>query len=135
MTVKLEDIELGIEFASTNYGCNEAYIDIERGTLHLTGDAVDEPIPDDLDNRKKYYLLPDKRKLDLGKNLAIRFASEDIPDHLDTVYDIFRKQGAYSYYKNLLNSLGKLEDWYAYEELALKKAMIDWCKENNINFS
>ncbi|WP_409419572.1 UPF0158 family protein [Marinomonas sp. RS-M-Aa-14] len=135
MTVKLDDIEWAIEFASSGCGDSEAYLDTESGAIYYIGDAVEEPIPDDLYDSDKYLQIPDKRELDLGKHLVIRFTSEKIPEHLDTVYDMFRKQGAYSRLKDLLGSLELLDAWYTYEELALKQATIDWCKANNINFS
>ncbi|NLQ18601.1 hypothetical protein HGG82_13390 [Marinomonas sp. M1K-6] len=135
MTVTLDDIELAIEFASSGCGDCEAYLDTQSGTIYYIADAVEEPIPDDLHDSDQYLQIPEKREFDLGRSLAIRFTSEKIPEHLDTVYEMFRRQGAYSRLKDFLDSLGLLDAWHAYESLALREATIDWCKANNIQFS
>ena len=48
MNVNLSDIEWAVEFASMGYGDHEAYLDTETGAIYYVGDAVEEPVPDDL---------------------------------------------------------------------------------------
>ena len=48
------------------------------------------------------------------------------------MYSIFRRKGAYSRYKDFLESKGVLENWYEYENERQKVALKEWCKENNI---
>lgn len=135
MTAKISDIEWAVEFASAGFGDHEAYIDKQSGAIFYVGDAVEEDIPDELFDNSRYIAVPDKRDLGLGKRLAIRFISEHLPTKLDKTYDIFSRSGAYGRFKELLTSANKLDDWYSYEELALKKAIIEWCNEYSVKFS
>lgn len=132
MNVNLSDIEWAVEFASTGYGDYEAYLDTETGAIYYVGDAVEEPIPDDLFEHSKYLAIPSKFDLGLGKKLAISFVAETLPDHLDKTYEIFSRKGAYARFKALLSALNKLDSWYSYEEQSLKKAIKDWCNINSI---
>jgi hypothetical protein len=134
MPATLDDIEWAIEFASSGFGDHEAYINIDTGEIYYVGDAVEEPIPDDLYESDRYIIFPSKRDLDLGKRLALRFVAESIPHKLDAAYKIFSRSGAYSRFKMLLESTSKLENWYAYENEALKEAAVQWCKDNGIEF-
>ncbi|WP_395343018.1 UPF0158 family protein [Ningiella sp. W23] len=134
MAAKLDDIEWAIEFASSGLGDHEAFINIDNGEIYYVGDAVEEPIPDDLYESDRYLMFPSKQDLGLGKRLAIQFIAESIPEKLDFGYDIFRRRGAYSKFKALLESKGKLESWYKYEEAALKRATIEWCRDNDVEF-
>jgi hypothetical protein len=131
---KIDDIEWAIEFASSGFGDHEAYINLDTGEIYYIGDAVEEPIPDDLYESDRYLLFPSKQDLDLGKRLALSFIAESIPDKLEFGYDIFSRRGAYAKFKTLLESKGKLESWYAYEVAALRRATIQWCRDNDVEF-
>ena len=72
---------------------------------------------------------------DRGKPLVLEFASEYIPEQIDRVSEIFSRKGAYQHFKALLTDIGKLEDWYKYESDKQKEALIQWCKENEIDVS
>ena len=134
MPAKIDDIEWAIEFASSGFGDHEAYINLDTGEIYYIGDAVEEPIPDDLYESDRYLLFPSKQDLDLGKRLALSFIAESIPDKLEFGYDIFSRRGAYAKFKTLLESKGKLESWYAYEVAALRRATIQWCRDNDVEF-
>jgi len=133
MQVTLDDLEMAVEFASSNFSDSEAYLDTENGKIYYVGDLVDEAPPDDIYDNKKYICVPSKSELDLGKSLAIQFTAESLPHKLDGVYNIFSRKGAHSKFKRMLESLDQLENWYAFEQAALKRAILDWCKENGIN--
>ncbi|MFC1532038.1 UPF0158 family protein [Thermodesulfobacteriota bacterium] len=62
----------------------------------------------------------------------MEFTSEYLPEELDKVYSIFHRKGAYSRYKDLLESKGMLEDWYRFENERRNLALKEWCRENNI---
>lgn len=125
--INIDDIQLGVEFASSDYGDNEAFLNIENGEIHFVGDVVDEIPPSDLYENEKYVQLPSKVDLDLGKRLAINFIVTALPGKLDETYLIFSRKGAYSRFKSMLVSAEKLENWYAYEDAESKKAILDWC--------
>jgi hypothetical protein len=76
--------------------------------------------------------VPHKNDLDLGKNLVMEFVSEFLPKELDIVYSIFRRQGAYRRYKDLLDQKGLLDEWYKFENERQKAALKEWCAENGI---
>ena len=135
MQVKIDDIEMAIEFASSSSFDSEAFINIETGEIHYVSDVVDEPAPSDIYENKKYICVPGRADLDLGKPLAIDFVAKFIPDKLDLAYEIFRRKGAYSKFKNLLASLNQLDNWYAHEQSSLRNAALEWCSESGINVS
>lgn len=135
MPAKLSDIEWAVEFASSGLGDHEAYINLDSGDIYYVGDAVEEPAPDDLYDSDRYILFPSKRDLDLGKRLALSFVAESLPNKLDTAYEIFSRKGAYAKFKVLLESSGQVENWYAYEQSELRKAIVIWCEENGVTLS
>ena len=135
MHADLSDIELAMEFVSSDYSFdNEAYVNSETGEIYYSGDAVDEELPEDIYENDKYILIPTKRDLDLGKRVALDFASEEIPDEFNNVNSIFGSRGTYSRFKSLLHSLGCTDKWYAYENKAMRDAVIEWCKGNSIQY-
>ena len=135
MNIKLSDIEWAVEFMSFGYGDHEAYLDTQSGAIHYVADAVEEQVPEDLYENSKFLALPSKRDLGFGKKVAIRFVTENLPEHLDKAYEIFSRKGAYARFKELLGSSNKLDAWYSYEEDCLKQAIIEWCNTNNVNFN
>ncbi|WP_404924701.1 hypothetical protein [Mesorhizobium sp. ORM16] len=105
MPVSFADILLAFEFVSSGgTGEHQAFLCKQSGTLYwqseFTGD-LDE-LPDDIDDSDKYVQIPDKRKLELGKPLALDFAREFLPDEVGDVREIFSKRAAYARFKNLL---------------------------------
>lgn len=57
---------------------------------------------------------------------------EEYPDDIEKVDRVFIKKGAYSRYKILLESKGKLQKWYDFENQGEQLALMEWCKENEI---
>ena len=41
MQVRIDDIEMAIEFVSSSMSDSEAYIDVHTGEIHYVGDLVD----------------------------------------------------------------------------------------------
>jgi len=134
MAVSFDDIENGFLFVSMDQQfMHNAYLCKETGEILYTSEMGDsDELPDDIDDPEKYIVIPHKNELDLGKALVIEFTSEYLPEELDSVYSIFRRKGAYSRYKDLLESKGVLEDWYEFENERQKMALKKWCQENNI---
>lgn len=110
----------------------------ETGKIYYRSDAeeiatLNEELPDDLDDEEKYITLPDRRELDLGKQLALDFAREVLPDDFDEVRDIFSRRGAYQNFKALLNRRAAREKWYDFEAKATEQALRTWCEDNLID--
>ena len=67
--------------------------------------------------------------------ILLEFTSDFLPEELDRVYSIFRRQGAYSRYKELLSEKGLLEKWYKFEDERQNAALKEWCAENDIKIA
>ena len=134
MAISFSDIEDAFFFVSMDQQyMHNAYLCKETGETFYTSEIGDsEELPEDIDDPEKYIAIPHKNELDLGKILVIEFTSTYLPEELKTVYSIFRHRGAYSRYKDLLESKGALEDWYKFENERQKVALKEWCQENNI---
>lgn len=134
MAVSFDDIENAFFFVSMGQMyMHNAYLCKETGEIFYSSEMVDsDELPEDIDDPDKYISIPHKNELDLGKALVIEFASEFLPEELEKVYSIFRRKGAYSRYKDLLESKGVVEDWYKFEDERRKVALKEWCRENKI---
>jgi hypothetical protein len=76
--------------------------------------------------------IPHKTELGLGRELALWFAEEVIPDRLDDVTEFFQRRGAYTKFKALLAEENLLPRWYQFERDAEDQALRNWCEENGI---
>ena len=77
--------------------------------------------------------IPHKNDLNIGKNLVFEFAEKFIPNAYERVERIFRKWGAYSRYKGLMDSKGVLQKWYDFENQRKQSVLLKWCQENEID--
>nr|MBF0223350.1 hypothetical protein [Desulfobulbaceae bacterium] len=134
MAITYDEIENAFIFVSMDQQyMNNAYLCRETGRIFYTSEMGDsDELPEDIDE-PKYISIPHKNDLDLGKDLVIEFMSNFLPEELDRVYSIFRRQGAYSRYKDLLAEKGLLDNWYNFENERRKAALKEWCAENDIN--
>ncbi len=134
-TVQLDELLNAYEWVSTGdaaaLGC-EAYINRATGEIHWVGEGIDEEAPNDIDDESRYIAVPGKREFDLGRPLVMRFVEEHLPDSIDAVYGFFRKCGAYRQFIALLDRVGQLDAWHAYEQQATEDALRDWCEENGL---
>ena len=138
IAVKFDDLSLAFDFVgSAPPSENNAYISLDTGQVYWTSalNSLDEEVPRDLETSDRYLVLPHKAELDLGRDLALRFAVSELPHCYDQIAGFFRRKGAYARFKHLLDSEGALERWYKYEAAATEKALRDWCAENDIQLS
>jgi hypothetical protein len=91
-----------------------------------------DEIPEEAEGSDDYLWIPHKNDLDLGKALVMDFIRGRSPDLIDAVLDIFRRRGAYSRFKGLLDRKGFLEEWYTFEEEKTREALVRWCGENGV---
>ncbi|MDZ7736759.1 MAG: UPF0158 family protein [Gammaproteobacteria bacterium] len=135
-SVRLDDLVEAMDYVSIGEFLDaQAYLCIETGKIHCHTDEyadIEEPLPDDVDDPKKYIPIPNKHELDLGRQLAMRFVEELIPEEFEKVKGFFRRKGAYGRFKDLLDRQGLLERWYQFEEESRKQVLRDWCAENGI---
>jgi hypothetical protein len=135
MVISFNEIEDAFFYVSIDQMyMHSAILCRETGEIFYTSEMGDsDELPADIYDPDKYISIPHKNELALGKSLALNFTSEHLPDELEKVYSIFRRKGAYSIFKELLEAKGLLDTWYKYEESRQKEALRDWCYENNIN--
>ncbi len=132
--IKFEDIELAFDHVSfAQMSENQAYLNRETGEIALHSDVYDnfEELPDDID-AEKYIEIPHKNELELGRHLVFDFVYQQLPDDAEKIESFFRKKGAYSKFKALLESKGIIDKWYEFESQAQDKALRIWCEENEI---
>ncbi len=135
VTVTYEEISSAFEFVASGAPMeHSAYISLDTGQIYWASElaSLDEELPDDLGTSDRYLVVPHKTELDLGKDLALRFAAREIPDYSEQVASIFRSKGAYGRFKQLSEDKGVLEKWYKFEEEATEKALREWCAANDI---
>lgn len=136
VAVKHDDLSLAFDFVS--YAApteHNAYVSLDTGKIYWTSDssdALDEEIPDDLETSDRYLAIPHRNELDLGRRLALRFVAQELPARCDQVEGLFRWQGAYARFKDLLEREGVLERWYSFETDAVESALRQWCAENGL---
>ncbi|WP_172202688.1 hypothetical protein [Niveibacterium sp. COAC-50] len=131
---KFSDVLEAYEFcAASSFGDAEAFISLERGTVHIVSSdyELDEEPPVDLESGP-YLAIPDKLELGLGSTLAIKFAAAHLPMDVDTVAEYFRKPGAYGKFKVFLERKGLLQAWYDHEASTKETRLRDWCAANAI---
>ena len=136
VTVKYEDLSTAFDFVSFAEPMeHQAYMSLDTGTFYWVseGNPLEEEIPDDLETSNRYIAIPHKNDLDLGSDLALRFAAAELPGLYNRVQRFFRQRGAYARFKELLASEGCLDKWYEFEAEATERALRNWCTENDIN--
>ncbi|WP_026958974.1 UPF0158 family protein [Aliagarivorans taiwanensis] len=135
ITVKLSDVVVAVDFVSFGEALDNAVVlHTATGQLLYAGDAIDsDEFPDDAYDNPIYIEIPSARDLDLGQRLVFTFTAQSLPERLEHVHHMFSRRGAYSRFKDLLTANGLIEQWYRFEEEALKSAVIEWCRANAIN--
>ena len=135
MFVEFNDILDAFDFVSFGQMCeNQAFLNKETGKIYWHSEFGDneEELPEDIDD-EKYIEIPHKKELGLGKGLVLDFAYEYLPKDLERIEIIFRKSGAYSRFKDILERRRLIDKWYEYESRAHEKALRAWCKENDVH--
>jgi hypothetical protein len=137
VTVKYDDLSAAFDFVSFAPPFeHRAFVSLDTGVIYWISEASpieEEDLPDDLETSDRYIAIPHKNELDLGNNLALRFAEEQMPHRYASVAAAFRRRGAYARFKELLAAEGYLEKWYAFEAECTERALRDWCKEHQID--
>jgi hypothetical protein len=126
-----------LEFADMNgFGKNRALLCRQTGKVFLYSEAGDlNELPEDADDQEKYIEVPNKKELDLGKRLRLKFARECLPDDYDEVRDIFSRRGAYRNFRILVERRRVLQAWYDFEAKETEHALRAWCQVNDIELA
>ena len=134
MAIDYSSLESAFEFVSSGYEYEtSAYLDRLSGEIYFDSDGSEDVMPDDLFTNDKYIEIPSKKDFGLGKPLAVEFAQIHLPSDLNMVYTFFSSRRAYANFRTLLENRGVLQTWYNFEQEALKKAIMEWCDDNEIS--
>jgi hypothetical protein len=68
-------------------------------------------------------------------HMAIRVKLDEIIDGLEALYGLIKGSGAFRRFKDAVHHYGLADDWYKYRDNTLRQIAIDWCQENNVEFS
>ena len=107
VAVRYDDLALAFDFVSGGPPMeHNAYISIDTGQIYWTSELTpaEEEVPDDLETSDRYIAIPHKNDLDLGRNLALRFVAQELPERYGRAEAFFRSKGAYARFKQLLES-------------------------------
>ena len=135
VAVNAAELRDAFEFVSASLMYEHSgFICIDTGTIYLESSIseTEEDLPDDLETSGRYIAIPHKNELGLGRDLALDFIHRELPGDYKTVAAFFRWRGAYSRFKQLLESRNMLQRWYDFENSATDKALRAWCEENDI---
>ena len=138
IVINLDDLEYALEWVSASLGAEtQAFISRSTGRFFFQGpDGPEDPdFPEDVENDSDYLAVPHKQQLDLGRSLVLRFIDETAPRLGDEVRDIFRRSGAFSKFKALLQRTRLLDAWHAYESAATRRALEQWAAANGLSFN
>jgi hypothetical protein len=133
--VSLSDIEDALAWVSGPPEFDtEAFVSRTTGKVYLRNmdGPVDGDFPEDIDDGLEYLAVPHKNDLDLGRHLVFSFIDEYSPSLLEQVRELFRKKGAYSRFKDLLQRHRLLDSWHEYERCATRDALTRWAAENGL---
>lgn len=134
--VKFDDLLAAYEWVSSSPPAeNEALVSRITGNIHWSSSMIelDEELPENIEDRSIYVSVPHKYDLNLGKNVALVFAEEQLADSYETVANIFRQRGAYGRFKDLLERKDRLQAWYDYEANATELALREWGAEQGLS--
>ena len=131
--VNLDELLDTLEFVSfSGLTQQRAYIDRTSGKIYWDSEESEDELPDDVDDPTRFVEVPQKRDLDLGSRLALRFAYEVLPDESDRIESFFQGRGAYARFKDFLGARGRLEEWYAFEAKQTAAALREWCEQEGL---
>lgn len=133
--VSIRALEDALDWVDLADSGNRARISRRTGAAHLlVGDEglldVDDidPVPEDVEDDTLYAELPDKRDLDLGQRLAMRFAREALPGRADEIERLLHRRGGWRAFRAEVERADQLDAWYRFEDAATKAALRDWAE-------
>jgi hypothetical protein len=134
MKCKFKDFEMAYHFVSSApYGEHSAVLRKDSGKILYHSEMGDiNQISDEDWESDDAVEIPHKNDLDLGTHLVFDFVRTNLPDDYNYVHQIFSRRGAYSRFKDFLESKELLQAWYDFENEQQERSLRQWCKDNNI---
>ena len=135
MKVKLNDIIEAIEFTDqfTHY-----FLDKVTGEIVMVSEmgmtsAEQEAAYDSLDEHG-FYRLPEQRELNGYGTMENFIFSLPAGEARDRLSRAIQGRGAFRRFKDEVRRLGVEEAWYSWQDNAHKRAAIEWCQENGLEW-
>ena len=134
VSISYRELSNAFEFVSSSQPSEaDAYICVNTGEIYFVSALAGiNELPEDDGDTDNYIGVPHKNDLNIGRRLVFDFVDAELPSERDTVEKFFRRPGAYGKFKNMLESYGMLDKWYAFEESAVEEALREWCQESGI---
>ena len=134
MIHSFETIEHAFEFVSSAaMEENQAILNCATGEIqYKTGMLDEEEFPEEVEASDNFVWIPHRDDLDLGQGLVFDFVDLSLPQEKKTVKRMFKHKDAMTNFLALLERLGKLDEWRAFEKEETRFALLDWCDENEI---
>ena len=135
--IKFSDIEDAFLFVSSEmYGLHTAIVNKDTGQIFYRSEIgdIDEIDEDDLD-WERCIEIPHQNDLDLGQELVFEFVEDHLLDAYEQVRRIFSRRGAYSRFKDLLESRGLLQEWHDFQNQREDQALRHWCELEGLEIS
>jgi hypothetical protein len=118
MTKNGDFSEITMAFDFVSFGQpfeHQAFLNKETGKVYWHSEIGDneEELPDDIED-KKYIEIPHKNDMGLEKLLVLDFIYHQLPKEAENIQEIFRRKGAYSKFKRILENYGITGKWYKF---------------------
>lgn len=136
--VSFDELLTSFEWVSSGFsGEDSAYVSRLTGKIFWSSSNNEEAqeLPPDIEDEAVYVMVPHKQDLDLGRDLALRFAEAYLPESLPLVDGFFRSRGAYARFKALLERTNQLAHWYEFEQAAVEHALRQWSADNGLQLT
>ena len=131
--MKLSDLEFAFDFVAAAPPCEHtAFVSRSTGQTFLHSEwGDDEELPEDLEESDDLLEIPHFNDLQ-GQRLVREFVAAEIPERGAEVRSFFGGPGGYRLYKRLLQELGLLDRWHAFEDRRRRETVVEWCEENGL---
>lgn len=135
MKVNLQTIIHGIEMANDS---SEQFYHIPTETIVSVFDFDDdkEEIVNDIEeNGENYLRIPDQYDID-EYDIMEQFIRglEDVIIQ-NKIVKVIRGKGAFRRFKYYIHELNIADQWYQFLDKTFREKAIEWCKENNLEYS
>jgi hypothetical protein len=136
MVHSFENILHAFEFVSSApVDENQAILNCKTGEIvYKTGMLDEEEFPEEVEASDNFVWIPHRDDLDLGRGLVLDFVELSMPKERKTVKRLFRfwRKNAMAGFLALLERIGKLDEWRAFEKQETRYALLDWCDDNEV---
>ena len=114
---------------------NQAILNLATGEIVCkTGMLDEEEFPEEVEASDNFVWIPHRDDLDLGRGLVFDFVELHMPQERKTFTRLFRfwRKNPFPEFLALMERLGRLEEWRAFERQETRYALLDWCDDNEI---